>query len=134
MFNILGYWLRWFFKCSRLPTPGVLVKHIIIGAQGPGSDPPAGQIRRSVANSSLSSFQGSRSCVARSLMKSQSRRSKSVELTNKLSKSFVPLLSVNGQKNVSRKMISAHLFLCKMVMTCYKKWYNSVTFPYFFKK
>ena len=38
-FNILGYWLRWFFKCSRLPTPDLLLKHIIIGAQGLGSDP-----------------------------------------------------------------------------------------------
>ena len=39
MFNILGYWLRWLFKCSKLPTPGVLVKHINIGAQGLGSEP-----------------------------------------------------------------------------------------------
>ena len=30
MFKILGYWLNYFFQCSRLPTPGVLVKHIII--------------------------------------------------------------------------------------------------------
>ena len=58
VFNILGYWLKWFFKCSRLPTPGVLVKHIIIGAQGLGSDTRAGQIRHSVANSSLPSFRG----------------------------------------------------------------------------
>ena len=58
MFDILGYWLRWLFKCSRLPTPGVLVKYINIGAQGLGSDPQAGQIRHSVANSSLPSFRG----------------------------------------------------------------------------
>ena len=53
-----GYWLRWFFKRSRLPTPGVLAKHIIIGAQDLGSDPRAGQIRHSVANSSLPSLRG----------------------------------------------------------------------------
>ena len=58
VFNILGYWLRWLFKCSRLPTPGVLVKYINIGAQGLGSDPRAGQIRHSVVNSSLPSFRG----------------------------------------------------------------------------
>ena len=58
VFNILGYWLRWLFNCSRLPTPGVLVKYINIGAQGLGSDPRAGQIRHSVANSSLPSFRG----------------------------------------------------------------------------
>ena len=58
MFNILGYWLRLLFKCRRLPTPGVLVKHIIIGAQGLGSDLRASQIRHSVANSSVSSFRG----------------------------------------------------------------------------
>ena len=58
MFNILGYWLRWLFKCSRLPTPGTLVKHINIGAQGLGSDAQAGQIRHSVANNSLPSFPG----------------------------------------------------------------------------
>ena len=60
VFNILGHWLRWLFKCSRLPTPGVglLVKHIITGAQGLGSDPGAGQIRHSVANNSLLSFRG----------------------------------------------------------------------------
>ena len=56
VFNILGYWLRWLFKCSRLPTPGALVKYINISAQGLGSDPWAGQIRHSVANSSLPSF------------------------------------------------------------------------------
>ena len=39
MFHILGYWLRWFFKCSKLLIPDVLVKHIIIGAQGLGFDP-----------------------------------------------------------------------------------------------
>ena len=44
--------------CSRLPTPGVFVKHVIIGAQGLGSDPRAGQIRHNVANSSLPSFRG----------------------------------------------------------------------------
>ena len=58
MFNILGYWLRWFFKCSRLPTPDVLVKHIIVGVQDLVSDPRASQIRLSVANSSLPSFRG----------------------------------------------------------------------------
>ena len=47
MFNILGYWLRWLFKCRRLPTPGVLVKYINIGAQGQESDPRAGQITAS---------------------------------------------------------------------------------------
>ena len=41
-----------------MPTPAVLVKHIIIGAQGLGSDPRAGQIRHSVTNSSLLSFRG----------------------------------------------------------------------------
>ena len=55
---ILGYWLRWLFKCSRLPIPGVLVKYINIVAQGLGSDPRAGQIRHSVANNSLPSFRG----------------------------------------------------------------------------
>ena len=44
--------------CSRLPTPGVLVKYINIGAQGLGSDPRTDQIRHSVANSSLPSFRG----------------------------------------------------------------------------
>ena len=58
VFNILEYWLRWFLKCSRLLTPDVLVKHIIIGAQGLGSDPRVGQIRHSVANGSLPSFRG----------------------------------------------------------------------------
>ena len=58
VFNILGYWLRWLFKCSRLPTPGVLVKYINIGAQVQGSDLRASQIRHSVANSSLPSFRG----------------------------------------------------------------------------
>ena len=58
VFNILGYWLRWLFKCCRLPTPDLLVKHIIIGAQGLGSDPRAGQIKHSIANSSLPSFRG----------------------------------------------------------------------------
>ena len=58
VFNIFGYWLRWIFKCSRLSTPGVLVKYINIGAQGLGSDPRAGQIRRSVANCSLRLFRG----------------------------------------------------------------------------
>ena len=56
VFNILGYWLL--FKCSRLSTPGVLVKYINVSAQGLGSDLRAGQIRHSVANSSLPSFQG----------------------------------------------------------------------------
>ena len=77
VFNILGYWLRWPFKCSRLPTPGVFVKCIIIGAQGLGSDPRAGQIRHSVASSSLviiSRVLGSQRCIARPLIKSQSRR------------------------------------------------------------
>ena len=58
MFNILGYWLRWLFKRSKLPTPGVLVKYINIGVQGLGSDPRAGQIRHSVTNSNLPSFRG----------------------------------------------------------------------------
>ena len=58
MFNILGYWLRLLFKCRRLPTHGVLVKYINIGAQGLKSDLRAGQIRHSVAYSSLSSFRG----------------------------------------------------------------------------
>ena len=39
MLHILRHSLRWFFKCCKLPTPDVLVKHIIIGAQGLGSDP-----------------------------------------------------------------------------------------------
>ena len=54
MFDSLGYWLI----CSRLPTPGLLVKYINIGAQDLGSDPRAGQIRHSVANSNLPSFRG----------------------------------------------------------------------------
>ena len=51
-------WLRWLFKSSRLPPPRVLVKYINIGAQSLGSDPRAGQIRHSVASSSLPSFRG----------------------------------------------------------------------------
>ena len=58
MFNVLGYWLRCLFKCSRLPNSGVLVKYINIGAQGLRSNARAGQIRHSVANSSLPSFLG----------------------------------------------------------------------------
>ena len=59
MFNILGYWLRWLFKCSRFPTPGVLVKYINIGAQGLGSNPRAGQIDTELPTAVCHHFEGS---------------------------------------------------------------------------
>ena len=51
--------LNYIVFASRLPTPDELVKHMIIGAQGLGSDPQAGRIRHSVATAVCHHFEGS---------------------------------------------------------------------------